>query len=163
MSLPKRILVATDFSETSDSALDYAIDFAKAVGAKITVAHVYELPIYGFPNGAMVATAEVATQIMTAAQEAMKATGAARAGSGVELTPLVRQGNTSAEVRAIAEEVGADLIIIGTHGRSGLSHALLGSVAEKIVRTSTLPVLTIHGSARKTPTATKERIPRNVS
>ena len=54
-------------------------------------------------------------------------------------------------------------MIIGTHGLAASPTALLGSVAEKIVRTATVPVLTIHGSAHKTPTAAKERIPRNVS
>ncbi len=144
MGLPKRILVATDFSDVSDAALDYAINLAKAVGAKITLAHVYEIPVYGFPSGAMVASPEFAVSVMTAAQEAAKTACVAHAQAGVEITPVVSRGSTWEEVHRIAEEVSADLIVIGTHGRRGISHVMLGSVAEKIIRTATLPVLTIH-------------------
>ncbi|HEY2366326.1 MAG TPA: universal stress protein, partial [Polyangiaceae bacterium] len=60
------------------------------------------------------------------------------------LDTIVRQGVPWEEVRSVAEEVDADMIVIGTHGRKGIARALLGSVAEKILRTSTRPVLTIH-------------------
>jgi nucleotide-binding universal stress UspA family protein len=132
-------------SDTSERALEYGIAFAKALGAKITVAHVYELPVYGFPSGAMVATVEMATQIMSSAKTATESVCAKHAGEGVELTPVVRQGITWQEIHTIADEVSADLIVIGTHGRTGLAHAVLGSVAEKIIRTATRPVLTIRG------------------
>ena len=148
MELPKRILVAIDFSDTSNRALRYGIGLAKALGAKLTVAHVYELPVYGFPSGAMVATVEMATQIMTSAKNATEEVCKAHAGEGVEMTPIVRQGVTWQEIHSIADEVSADLIVIGTHGRTGLAHAVLGSVAEKIIRTATRPVLTIHGTRK---------------
>jgi nucleotide-binding universal stress UspA family protein len=144
MRLPKRILVATDFSDTADAAFDYAVELAKQLGAKVTALHAYELPVYGFPNGALVASVEMTTRIMTAAQEALDAACKARANRGVEISPIVRQGVTWEEVHRVAEEIDADLIVIGTHGRKGLSRALLGSVAEKIIRTATRPVLTIH-------------------
>lgn len=149
MQLPKRILVATDFSETADAAFDYAVDLAKQLGAKVVVMHAYELPVYGFPSGALVASVEMATRIMSGAQEALEAACKARASSGVEISQVVRQGVAWEEVHRVADEVNADLIIIGTHGRKGLSRALLGSVAEKIIRTSTRPVLTIHLPAEK--------------
>jgi len=139
----KRILVATDFSDTSEAALEYAIDLARTLGAKITLVHLYELPVYTFPSGAMVATAEFATQLMTGAQEATEAECAKHAKDGVDITPLVREGTAWEEIHKIADELGSDLIVIGTHGRRGITHALLGSVAEKIIRTATRPVLTI--------------------
>jgi nucleotide-binding universal stress UspA family protein len=145
MHLPKTILVATDFSETSDRALDYAVDLAKLLGASITVMHAYELPVYGFPDGALVATVEIATRIMNAAQAALAQSCEVRADKGVKLTPILRQGVAYEEVHSVAEEINADLIVIGTHGRKGLSRALLGSVAEKVIRTATRPVLTITG------------------
>jgi len=152
MRQPKRILVATDFSDTANAAFDYAVDLAKLLGAKVTAVHAYELPVYGFPNGALVASVEMTTRIMTAAQEALDSACKARASRGVEIAPVVRQGITWEEVHRVAEEIDADLIVIGTHGRKGLSRALLGSVAEKIIRTATRPVLTIHvpadGAAR---------------
>jgi nucleotide-binding universal stress UspA family protein len=144
MTLPKRILVATDFNETSEAALDYAITLAKELGASITLAHVYELPVYGFPSGAMVATVEMATAIMTGAQNAAAAAVEKHKESGVAITAVVREGTTWEEVHRIANEVDADLIVVGTHGRKGLAHALIGSVAERIIRTATRPVLTIH-------------------
>ena len=155
MRLPKRILVATDFSDTANAAFDYAVDLAKQLGAKVTAVHAYELPVYGFPNGALVASVEMTTRIMSAAQEALESACKVRANRGVDITPLVRQGVTWEEVHRVAEEIDADLIVIGTHGRRGLSRALLGSVAEKIIRTATRPVLTIHGAqepAAKTET-----------
>lgn len=146
MPLPKRILVATDFSEVADTALDYAIDLAKGLGAKVTVMHAYELPVYGFPSGALIATPEMATKIMAGAQEGLAAMCEKHADRGVELAQVLRDGVVWEEVHRVAGEVGADLIVIGTHGRKGIAHALLGSVAEKIIRTARLPILTIHPS-----------------
>jgi len=145
MQLPKTLLVPVDFSDTSNLALDYAVDLAKALGAKVVVMHAYELPVYGFPDGALVATVEIATRIMNGAQAGLAALQEKRKDKGVEITSVLRQGVPWDEVHSVAEEVKADMIIIGTHGRGGLARALLGSVAEKIIRTSTRPVLTIRG------------------
>ncbi len=145
MQLPKTLLVPVDFSDTSNVALDYAVDLAKALKAKVVVMHAYELPVYGFPDGALVATVEIATRIMNGAQAGLAALLEKRKDSGVEITSVLRQGVPWDEVHSVAEEVKADMIVIGTHGRSGLARALLGSVAEKIIRTSTRPVLSIRG------------------
>ncbi len=145
MQLPKMILVATDFSETSDRAVDYAIDLAKLLGSSVTVMHAYELPIYGFPDGALIATVDIATRIMNAAQGALAQSCEVRAAKGVKLESILRQGVAYEEIHSVAEEINADLIVIGTHGRKGLAHALLGSVAEKVIRTASRPVLTITG------------------
>lgn len=142
MHLPKNILVGTDFSEISNRALDYAIAFAKLTGGEVAILHAYELPIYGFPDGALLATAEVAGDILTAAQAALQRTCESRAGA-VRLTPIVRQGVAWEELNSVAEQIGADLIVIGTHGRTGIAHALIGSIAEKVVRTAKTPVLTL--------------------
>ncbi len=145
MQLPKTLLVPVDFSDTSNLALDYAVDLAKALGAKVVVMHAYELPVYGFPDGALVATVEIATRIMNGAQAGLAALLEKRKDKGVEITSVLRQGVPWDEVHSVAEEVKADMIVIGTHGRGGLARALLGSVAEKIIRTSTRPVLSIRG------------------
>ncbi|HSQ65741.1 MAG TPA: universal stress protein [Polyangiaceae bacterium] len=145
MQLPKTLLVPVDFSDTSNLALDYAVDLAKALGGKVVVMHAYELPVYGFPDGALVATVEIATRIMNGAQAGLAALLEKRKDKGVEITSVLRQGVPWDEVHSVAEEVKADMIVIGTHGRGGLARALLGSVAEKIIRTSTRPVLTIRG------------------
>ena len=140
---PKIILVGVDFSDSSEAALAYAVDLAKSLDARVVVMHSYELPVYGFPDGALVASVEVATRIMEGAQTGLEGM-VERYKDQVGIDTVVRQGVPWDEVKSVAEEVGADLVVIGTHGRRGLARALLGSVAEKILRTSTRPVLTIH-------------------
>jgi nucleotide-binding universal stress UspA family protein len=145
----RHILVPIDFTETSDRALDSALDLARRLDAKVTVMHAYELPIYGFLDGSLIATVDVATRISVAAQEALNAAIESRKNLGVPLTSILRDGVPWEEIATVAEEASADLIVIGTHGRKGLARALLGSVAENVIRTSTKPVLTIHGPPKK--------------
>jgi nucleotide-binding universal stress UspA family protein len=141
----RRFLVPTDFTETSDRALDWAIDLAARVGASVTVMHAYEIPVLGFPDGALIATPEIATRISDAARSALDRTLERWKGRGVPLDAVLRDGVPYEEVNTLAEAIKADLIIIGTHGRRGLARALLGSVAENVIRTATRPVVTIHG------------------
>lgn len=148
MPIPKTILVPVDFSDTSEKALDYAVDLAKSLGAKVVILHAYELPVYGFPDGAFVATVEMATRIMNGAQAALQACVEKRKASGVEMKIELRQGNPVDEVHSVADAVGADLICVGTHGRRGIARALLGSVAEQVIRTAKKPVLAIRGEAK---------------
>ena len=150
MPLPKTILVPVDFSDTSERALDYAVDLAKQLGAAVVVMHAYELPVYGFPDGAFVATVEMATRIMNGAQAGLQAELDKHKGSGVEMRTVLRQGTPVDEVHSVADEVKADLIVVGTHGRRGLARALLGSVAENVIRTSARPVLAIRGGDKPT-------------
>ena len=141
----KHVLVPVDFTETSDRALDYAVELASRFDARLTVMHAYEVPVYGFPDGAFIATGDVASRISTAAQKALDALIEGRAGRGVSLQGVLRTGVAWEETNRAAEELGADLTVTGTHGRRGLARALLGSVAENIIRTATKPVLVIHG------------------
>ena len=149
MATFKKFIVPIDFGETSLFALDYAIEIAKQLGASITVMHALELPIYGFPDGAFVANAEVAGKITDGATAGLHAAIDARKHAGVSLESVLRQGAPDEEIEALAKSMGADLIVIGTHGRRGLARALLGSVAEKVVRMAPCPVLTIHGPPLK--------------
>ncbi len=141
----RRILVPHDFSDTANRALEYALDLATTLGASITVMHAYEVPIYGFPEGPVL-TAEMAGQIEAAARTALDAVAKRASRPGVEVGSLLRQGAAWSEIQGAAKEAGADLIVIGSHGRRGLSRALLGSVAEKVVRTAPCPVLTVRDS-----------------
>lgn len=144
MTLPKTILVPTDFGEPSEAALDYAIDFAKAVGAQIVLLHTYDVPTIGFPDGVISATGDLTPQILEGAKVGLDRQLARRAASGVTVRTLIKEGDAVAIINAVAVEVGADLIVMGTHGRTGLPRALIGSVAEKVVRTAHVPVLTMH-------------------
>jgi nucleotide-binding universal stress UspA family protein len=92
----------------------------------------------------------MATRIMNGAQAGLQAEVDKRKGSGVEIKTVLRQGIPVDEVHSVADEVNADLIVVGTHGRRGLARALLGSVAENVIRTSMRPVLAIRGGEKPT-------------
>ncbi len=145
----KRILVPTDFTETSERAIDMAIALAERLGASVTLMHSYEIPIMGFPDGALVATADIATRIADASRAALDSAVDKRQGAKVKVDGILRDGVAWEEINRIADEIDADLVVIGTHGRRGLARALLGSVAENVVRTSRRPILTIHGPREK--------------
>lgn len=144
MSLPKRILVPTDFGDASEAAIEYAIDLAKAIGSEVVLLHSFEIPAVGFPDGALVATAEMTNRVLEGAQVGLDRQVSSYESRGVPLRSVIKQGDAWRTVIATADELGADLIVMGTHGRKGLPRALLGSVAEKVVRTANVPVLTIH-------------------
>jgi nucleotide-binding universal stress UspA family protein len=139
----RRILVPTDFTETSQHALEWAITLAGRLGASITVMHSYEIPIAGFPDASIVATPDLAARISEASQEALDKAVDAHRDRGIPLDALLREGVAWEEINAVAEEIDADLVVIGTHGRRGLARALLGSVAEHVVRTGRRPIVTI--------------------
>lgn len=146
----RRILVPTDFTETSELAVEWALGLAAKLGAAVTLMHAYELPIIGFPDGAIVATPEIASHIADASQGALDATVKRLADRGIAVESILREGIIWEEINAVAESIAADLIVIGTHGRKGLARALLGSVAENVIRTATRPVVSIrdrHGHA----------------
>jgi nucleotide-binding universal stress UspA family protein len=118
---------------------------AARVDAKITLLHAYEIPVFGFPDGSLIATADIAARITQAAEKALADAATSRKGRGVPIETVLRTGVAWEEVNTVAQEKKADLVVIGTHGRRGLARAILGSVAENIIRTATVPVLTIHG------------------
>jgi len=144
MTAPKVIVVATDFSPSAEAALDHALALAERLKARVFLVHTYQLPLIGFPDGVVAASAELASRIINQAQEALSEAVAKRAGSGVEIVPILKQADPRDGLLEVAKEVSADLIVMGTHGRRGLARALIGSVAESLVRASPLPVLTVH-------------------
>ena len=143
MNLPKNIVVATDFSETSDAAIDYAVALAGLTAGSVTIVHTYEIPFIGIPDLTLLASGDFLGRIEDSARSALEASIAARQSRGVTLRTVLRQGAAHDQINAVAEDVNADLIVIGTHGRRGLSRLLSGSVAENVIRTATRPVLTI--------------------
>jgi nucleotide-binding universal stress UspA family protein len=150
MKTIQRIVVATDFSDISDTVVDQALDLAKQLGASVTLVHSYEIPIYGFPEGVLVAPPDVASRISSAAQTELEAIAKRNEGRGVKLATSLRMGAAWDEVNAVAEETNADLIVVGTHGRRGFSRLLLGSTAERLLRTATRPIYVVH-AATHTP------------
>ncbi len=144
MTLPKTILVPSDFGTGSDHALAYAVALAKALSAEIIVMHAYEIPMIGFPDGAVIATPDLASRVSDSAQLGLKKTIELHANAGVPIRTVLKQGPTWRTIVETATDLGVGMIVMGTHGRHGLPRALLGSVAEKVVRTATCPVLTVH-------------------
>ena len=110
------------------------------------------IKLFGFPEGALVATADMAGRILNNAQQALNGTLAAQKTRGVEVAAVLKSGEPRETILAVAKDLDADLIVIGTHGRRGLAHMLLGSVAEYIVRTSPQPVLTVRCAAAEDKT-----------
>lgn len=140
---PKTILVPTDFSEPSIAALDYAVDLAEKVGATVHVIHAYELPLIGAPEASLMMSTDMLKGILDAAEKALAELAGKYAARKINLVTALEQSDPRDAVVAASRRVDADLIIMGTHGRRGLARALIGSVAETVVRTSTVPVLTI--------------------
>src|SRR5450755_464925 len=142
MSSERRILVAIDFSAGSDEALTQAITLAEQMHADLELVYVLEAGVDVFVAG--LTAFDSAPVDLRAGIERQLANRAARVRErGIACRTLVLQGNPSIEVTRRAREIGADLVVVGTHGRTGLSHVLLGSVAEKVVRRSICPVLTV--------------------
>lgn len=136
------ILVPTDFSPCSEQALDYAIEMADKLGAKVHLLSVIGIPSYGVPELGVGLTATMMDNMITDTQRALDQLRRDRKSVS---QAFVRAGDARDVILQTAEELPADLIVMGTHGRRGISRALLGSVAEMIVRTSPVPVLTVRG------------------
>lgn len=145
----QRILVAHDFEESAATALTYALALADKLGARITVLHAYEVPTYGYPEMAAVAV-EFATEIERRAVETLEKIAREARRPNVEVDTKVRRGSAWVEIVETAKQLPADLIVMGTHGRKGMPRLLLGSVAEKVVRSAPCPVLTVHGARAET-------------
>lgn len=148
MPLPKTILVPTDFSEASNAALEVALDLAAELGASIVLLHSFEIPMLGVPDGGLVLTPDVTSRVLEGAKSGLDREVGRYTTRGVPLRSVVDQAEPWRSIVTKAEELGVDLIVMGTHGRRGLPRALLGSVAEKVVRTSPVPVMTVHPSDR---------------
>ena len=143
MSAFKNILVPTDFGPSSVEALEVAIDLASKYGAKLTLMHTYEIPAYTY-EGMAYTTVDLFAPLMEGARVQFEALVREVARRVPGATGVLRMGVPWQEIQFVIAEIGADLVVMGTHGRKGVAHALIGSVAEKVVRTAKVPVLTVH-------------------
>ncbi len=147
MSTFKHILVPTDFSPSSSAAIELAINMASQLDAELTLLHVWELPVYPYME-LMLSSADLTTAIEKAATESLETKLKEVRSRLPRAKSLLKMGIPWQEIVEASKEAKADLLVMGTHGRRGLEHAFLGSVAEKLVRLSPIPVLTVHGGAR---------------
>ena len=141
--LPKTILVPTDLSEGAEQALDYACELAKMLGATIHLVNVIGIPALGVPELGLAMTSTVIDQIMIENQTALDKLAESKRCSAQIGQVLLRTGDAKDVINQTAKELGADLIVMSTHGRRGIKRALLGSVTETVVRSAPCPVLTV--------------------
>ena len=154
MALIRSILVPVDFSENSRSALEYAAEFARRFGAELDVLHVWEVPTFVPVESA--ALADAGTSILELARKAaerqLEIFVATAAQKGIRVRDAKNvPGHPAHAIVDAATAGGYDLLVLGTHGRTGLSRTLIGSVAERVVRHAHCPVLTVRSRELRTP------------
>jgi universal stress protein A len=141
MKAIRKILVALDFSEYSTQALQYAADLARRYDAKLELVTVFDVNIYAMPDGIPMfapgqfeqLTAELKRLLEDAKRDALAA-------GALQVETHLIEGNPSQAILRFASEAPVDLIVLGTHGRTGVKHWLLGSVAERVVQHAACPV-----------------------
>ena len=142
-----RILVPTDFSTGAEHAAVAAAELARSLGGTVTLLHVYNPPSLMFPDGStfaptpaqLVEASERADEDLAVASRAL----ASRLGDGVDIRTATAIGDAADEIVRLADSGRFDVVVMGTHGRTGLRRLVLGSVAEKVLRRATIPVLTV--------------------
>lgn len=144
----KRILAPTDFSKHSDNALRYACAFAEQFGAEVHLLYVAQDMVAMLPEPGLFVppSGDYLAELEQSAREQLQTRPDPQIAGKLTVIREVRQGAPFVEIVRYAKENDVDLIIMGTHGRSGLAHVLLGSVAEKVVRKAPCPVLTVRPS-----------------
>jgi nucleotide-binding universal stress UspA family protein len=140
----KRILCPVDFSETARAALETAIELASKFDSEIVLVHAYPIPGYTFPDGSAVASSRMLQELADEATRHLEEWRLlAVKGGAKHVTVETAVGDPAGEIVRIAQEAKIDLVVMGTHGRTGIEHALMGSIAERVVRRAKCPVLTV--------------------
>jgi len=139
----KTILVPTDFSAHSEKALEVAERLAKLTGGKIHLLHCYQINPGGISPYGIVIPEEFDREVREAAARKVEDLEQRVAAQGIDVTAHISSRFPSEAVSDLASELGADLIVMGTRGATGLKHILLGSVAERTIRIAPCPVLTV--------------------
>jgi nucleotide-binding universal stress UspA family protein len=142
----KKILFATDFSENSKWAFTYALSFARKYDAVLYILHVIQPPSYPLGMYAEIsfdAMDEFTRSMAEAAEKEMNNLRGTELGDFKNFEILIITGTPFLEIIKTAREKEVDLIVLGTHGRTGLDHVLFGSTAEKVVRKASCPVLSV--------------------
>ena len=140
----KHILVAIDFSEPALNALDHAIALARKLHCQLTLLHVIELAVYSptaLPGSA--ALDEGRESVLGAGRERLRKLKQKLAGQALSVETLIRMGRAQSDISDTARAIGADLIVIGTHGHTSRRPSLLGGTAERVLRQAGCPVLAV--------------------
>jgi nucleotide-binding universal stress UspA family protein len=146
-----KFVCPVDFSEGSEHALDKAVEFARTLHAQIELVHVYQVPVLAMPDIAMAAMdLELTTEVTKQSRKLLEDTllRLRAQAPDLQVNAHLLQGMPADSIVNFAQETGASMIVIGTHGRRGFQRFLLGSVAERVVRISHIPVLTVQASSK---------------
>jgi nucleotide-binding universal stress UspA family protein len=149
MIVLKQILVATDFGESAAVALAYGRDLARTFNARLHVLHAVEDVMLRYSPEVGLASPDLQKNIEAASTRDLEKLITEDDRNTLTVVPVVKTGvNIPAEIVEYAKANQIDLIITGTHGRGAVKHFLMGSVAERVVRTAACPVLTVHAKER---------------
>jgi nucleotide-binding universal stress UspA family protein len=144
----RRILVPYDFSRHADAALDLAIELARLAGARIRLVHVFPLPMEMLSPYELPMPERLVEEVRAAASDRLERALVRVRAQGLEGDAEVDSGPVAETLVDRAAAWGAELIVMGTRGLSGFEHLLLGSVAERVLRTAPCPVLTLRAAPR---------------
>ena len=139
----KQILVPTDFSENAQHAVSYATELAKRCSAKIHLLHTPVIPTYLLMDLSYSPGPEAVTRILNDSQAALDEQAKDLAAAGVEYFTVIREGTVHEVIRDYAREHDVDLVVVGTHGRAGVSKLMYGSVTERVIKTVHTPIIII--------------------
>jgi nucleotide-binding universal stress UspA family protein len=148
MTRYRRILHASDFSPASRRAFDEALRLAKANDAELMLVHIVEAVhpvVQDYMAAAQVNERQLVTSYRSAAGKRIDALSRKARAAGVRVKARLVEGDPREVIAAAAKRTRADLVVVGTHGRTGLKKLVLGSVAARVVATSPCPVLTVRG------------------
>jgi nucleotide-binding universal stress UspA family protein len=156
----RKILVPVDFSVGGQEALDYAVDLFAKDGAEMVVLHVVEPVYYATPADLYGASANLSVLLeeqQRVAGEQLEKIAQRFAKRRLRVRTVLRTGAPYQMILETAEKLKVDLVVMATHGRTGLSHLLMGSVAEKVVRVARCPVLTVRAYPKPRRPASRRR------
>lgn len=143
MAMYERILIAVDFSEHSQKAVEAGEGIAKQFGAGVDLVHAFELPLPVMTPYEIALPDNFVGEARDAAARELARVEKQLTDAGVSVTSHLRDGPPDIAIGKLARELGSDLIVLGTRGNTGLKHVLLGSVAERTLRHAPCPVLTV--------------------
>ena len=140
----KCILVAVDFSDISAKALQYALDLTEQIDAKLEVVHTLPMSEIDLPaEGSAEFNEKLIQQELEKTSNKLKQFINEYSNEKIDISNHVCLGDPEDEINKLAQSITPDLIVVGTHGRKGLSHLLMGSVAESVLRNASVPVLCV--------------------
>lgn len=153
----KKILLATDGSPSSQRATEEAIELARETGSVLHVVTAWTIPISAFGYAPVAVTPEIAEAEREHAEKALAAAVDAAKGAGLEPTPILCRGFAAMKICAVADEIGADLIVIGSHGWNTVKRLFLGSVSTRVLHEAPCPVLVVRGDSAEETEATGDQ------